>query len=118
MMLRFGEVLRPVSFLPVVCGPSLYFDQTEDTERIMRAFDKLRELALSPAETRAVLEETEGALMPDTHWFKSSYSSSGSDQCVEVSIIEAAVAVRDTKDRESGALSRPAQAWTALLTAL
>jgi transcriptional regulator with XRE-family HTH domain len=57
MMLRFGEVLRPVSFLPVVYGPSIYFDQTEDTERIMRAFNKLRELALSPAETRAVLEE-------------------------------------------------------------
>jgi hypothetical protein len=56
--------------------------------------------------------------MPDTHWFKSSYSSSGNDQCVEVRITDAAVDVRDTKARESGALTLPAHAWTALLTTL
>lgn len=55
-MLRFGEVLRPVGFLPVVYGPSTYFDKVTDTERIMRAFNKLRELALTPAETRSYLE--------------------------------------------------------------
>ncbi|SDX54019.1 Helix-turn-helix domain-containing protein [Amycolatopsis xylanica] len=57
IMLRFGAVLRPVGFVPVAYGPSVYFDETEDTERIMRAFNKLRELALSPAETKAVLEK-------------------------------------------------------------
>jgi transcriptional regulator with XRE-family HTH domain len=57
IMLRFGEVLRPVGFLSVLYGPSVYFDETEDTERIMRAFNKLRSLALSPEETRALLEK-------------------------------------------------------------
>jgi hypothetical protein len=55
-MLRFGRVLRPVALLPVVYGPSVYFDETEDTERVMRAFNKLRELALSPLRSRALLE--------------------------------------------------------------
>ncbi|HEU0087329.1 MAG TPA: helix-turn-helix transcriptional regulator [Pseudonocardiaceae bacterium] len=57
-MLRFGEVLRPVGFLPVVYGPSTYFDKTTDTERLLRAFNKLRELALSPEETRRYLESS------------------------------------------------------------
>jgi transcriptional regulator with XRE-family HTH domain len=55
-MLRFGEALRPVGFLPVVYGPSTYFDKVTDTERILRAFNKLRELALSPEETRRHFE--------------------------------------------------------------
>jgi transcriptional regulator with XRE-family HTH domain len=55
-MLRFGEALRPVGFLPVVYGPSTYFDKATDTERILRAFTKLRELALSPEETRRHFE--------------------------------------------------------------
>lgn len=57
-MLRFGEVLRPVGFLPVVYGPSTYFDKVTDTERLLRAFNKLRELALSPEETRRYLESS------------------------------------------------------------
>jgi hypothetical protein len=36
-------------------------------------------------------------------WFKSSYSGSSGDDCVEVAIAEQAVHVRDSKD-----LSRPA----------
>jgi transcriptional regulator with XRE-family HTH domain len=55
-MLRFGEVLRPVGFLHVVYGPSTYFDKATDTDRLARAFDKVRELALSPEETRKYLE--------------------------------------------------------------
>ncbi|MGQ0838150.1 helix-turn-helix domain-containing protein [Actinokineospora sp.] len=56
-MHRFGEVLRPVGFLPVVYGPSTYYDTVMDTERILRAFNKLRELAWSPEDTRSHLEE-------------------------------------------------------------
>ncbi|MDQ3403163.1 MAG: Scr1 family TA system antitoxin-like transcriptional regulator [Actinomycetota bacterium] len=55
-MLRFGDVLRPVGFLPVVYGPSTYFDKVADTERLLRAFNKLRELALSPEKTWEFLE--------------------------------------------------------------
>ncbi|GGM34506.1 transcriptional regulator [Longimycelium tulufanense] len=56
-VLHFGDVLRPVGFLPVVYGPSTYFDKTEDTNRLTRAFTRLRELALSPEDTRRVIEE-------------------------------------------------------------
>ncbi|OLT11066.1 hypothetical protein BJF78_27805 [Pseudonocardia sp. CNS-139] len=56
-MFRFGEALQPVGFLPTVYGPSAYFDRVTDTERIMRAFNKLRELAWSPEETRSHLEK-------------------------------------------------------------
>lgn len=56
IMLRFGDLLRPVGMLPVIYGPSTYFDQTEDTERMLRAFNKLRELALSPQDSRVLLE--------------------------------------------------------------
>ena len=56
-MLRFGDLLRPVGLLPVVYGPSTYFDKVADTERIMRAFNKLRELALSPEQTRRFLQD-------------------------------------------------------------
>jgi len=57
IMLRFGEVLRPVGFLPVAYGPSVYFDEVEDTERILRAFTRLRDLALSSEDTRVFLEK-------------------------------------------------------------
>ncbi|MFE9857511.1 DUF397 domain-containing protein [Streptomyces sp. NPDC005780] len=41
----------------------------------------------------------------DLAWFKSSYSGSQGDDCVEVAIVEQAVQVRDSKD-----MSRPALA--------
>ena len=56
-MLRFGEALQPVGFLPTVYGPSAYYDRVTDTERIMRAFNKIRELAWSPEKTREHLEK-------------------------------------------------------------
>lgn len=39
---------------------------------------------------------------PELAWFKSSYSGSQGDSCVEVAITEQAVCVRDSKD-----VSRP-----------
>jgi len=51
----------------------------------------------------------------DAGWFKSSYSSSGNDTCVEIRI-STAVEVRDTKDRDSGVLRLPAPAWEAFLS--
>ncbi|WP_158887524.1 DUF397 domain-containing protein [Amycolatopsis anabasis] len=46
-------------------------------------------------------------------WHKSSRSSTTSDQsaCVEVAFVEPAVAVRDSKQPEGGALVLPATAW-------
>ncbi|MEU6286916.1 DUF397 domain-containing protein [Streptomyces sp. NPDC046988] len=44
-------------------------------------------------------------------WFKSSYSSSGDGDCVEVATCPAAVHVRDTKDRRGPRLALSPAAW-------
>lgn len=58
--------------------------------------------------------------MTDMKWRKSSRSSGGTGNCVEVGVpVDAAdvsyVAVRDTKDRDGGTLSVSPEAWTAFL---
>jgi hypothetical protein len=50
-------------------------------------------------------------------WRKSSYSSTGGANCVEVASGDA-VAVRDTTDRGGITLSVPAGAWSAFLATL
>jgi Domain of unknown function (DUF397) len=43
----------------------------------------------------------------DPHWRKSSYSgNAGSANCVEAGIVPGAVLIRDTKNREHGAVLR------------
>ncbi|WP_367136055.1 helix-turn-helix domain-containing protein [Saccharothrix sp. HUAS TT1] len=56
-LLSFAEPAPPVGFVSVVYGPSPYLDQRSDTEALTRVFDQLRGMALSPAESRAALEE-------------------------------------------------------------
>ena len=52
-------------------------------------------------------------------WRKSSYSGGGNDgNCVEVAFAGPAVAVRDSKNTEAGALVVPAAEWRAFLAAL
>lgn len=52
----------------------------------------------------------------NTGWFKSSYSGSGNDSCIEVRMTaESSVGLRDTKDREAGALWLGSAVWAALL---
>ncbi|MHC0429728.1 DUF397 domain-containing protein [Streptomyces sp. O3] len=46
-------------------------------------------------------------------WFKSSYSGSGGDNCVEVAVLPQAVHVRDSKDTGLRPFSVSAAAWTA-----
>jgi hypothetical protein len=46
-------------------------------------------------------------------WFKSSYSDSGNDQCVEVRIDEDAVGVRDSKSSTTDAIWLTPTAWAA-----
>jgi hypothetical protein len=48
-------------------------------------------------------------------WFKSSYSDSGNDQCVEVRIDQDTVGVRDSKSPTAGAIWLPPTAWTEFL---
>jgi hypothetical protein len=44
-------------------------------------------------------------------WRKSSYSGNGGGDCVEVADASSVVMVRDTKDRDGGALAFTADAW-------
>lgn len=51
-------------------------------------------------------------------WRKTSYSSGNGGNCVEVGQHAAAVAVRDTKNRDGVTLSVPADAWAAFAASL
>ncbi|WLW55373.1 DUF397 domain-containing protein [Streptomyces sp. YU58] len=50
-------------------------------------------------------------------WFKSTYSSSGDGDCVEVALTPATVHVRDSKDREGARLAVSAVAWAEFMNA-
>ena len=63
ILLRLGPQLHPVGFLPVAYGPSTYLDDPEDTERVTRAFTRVRELAMSPEESRAAISALVSAEM-------------------------------------------------------
>ncbi|MFE8015138.1 DUF397 domain-containing protein [Streptomyces antibioticus] len=48
---------------------------------------------------------------PGVAWFKSSYSGSQSDDCVEVAIVEQAVFVRDSNDMTRPHFAVLAEEW-------
>jgi hypothetical protein len=45
-------------------------------------------------------------------WFKSSYSGSSGDNCIEVAKCSDAVRVRDSKDKEGGQLALSRTTWS------
>ncbi|WP_247196289.1 DUF397 domain-containing protein [Streptomyces sp. GESEQ-35] len=49
-------------------------------------------------------------------WFKSSYSSGGSGDCVEVALTPATIHVRDSKNRQAPALALSPTTWTEFIT--
>ncbi|MET9517623.1 DUF397 domain-containing protein [Streptomyces sp. NPDC002994] len=49
-------------------------------------------------------------------WFKSSYSGTGGDNCIEVTTSPDAVHVRDSKDEQGPQLSLTPRSWTAFVT--
>jgi len=53
-----------------------------------------------------------------TGWRKSSRSSNGASNCVEVGRVPGGAAVRDTKDRAAGHLTTTAAHWAAFITAI
>ncbi|WP_190815279.1 DUF397 domain-containing protein [Saccharopolyspora pogona] len=57
-------------------------------------------------------------LQSDTDWFKSSRSTGGSDNCVEVRLLDSVVRVRDSKAPDDGVLSFGTAAWNSFLTSL
>lgn len=57
-------------------------------------------------------------LQSDTGWFKSSRSTGGSDNCVEVRLQHDAVLVRDSKAPDDSVLAFGSAAWGAFLNSL
>jgi uncharacterized protein DUF397 len=54
--------------------------------------------------------------LPADRWRKSSYSSGGSGNCIEIQAADdGLLAVGDSKDRSRGAFAFPATAWTAFV---
>lgn len=54
--------------------------------------------------------------IPEHAWFKSSYSDSGGQNCVEAAHLAPGIAVRDSKNPTGPALLLPATAWTPFIT--
>lgn len=57
LVFGFGGKAPPVGMAKVVFGPEVYFDDPTDTAAMLRAFDRLRELALPPEESRQLINE-------------------------------------------------------------
>ncbi|GAA3064388.1 helix-turn-helix domain-containing protein [Actinokineospora globicatena] len=55
ILFGFGEWLRPIGFQSVQYGPSTYLDKDEDTARMARAFDRLRDLTLTRDESQRLI---------------------------------------------------------------
>ncbi|MFE7779244.1 DUF397 domain-containing protein [Streptomyces sp. NPDC057445] len=52
---------------------------------------------------------------PESAWFKSSYSSDGTGNCVEAAYLAPGVGIRDSKDKKSPALVFPKSSWAAFV---
>jgi hypothetical protein len=53
--------------------------------------------------------------VPESAWFKSSYSSGEGGECVEVAYAGETVHIRDSKDRSGPVLTVTPQAWAGLV---
>ncbi|MEV7411877.1 DUF397 domain-containing protein [Streptomyces althioticus] len=53
--------------------------------------------------------------VPDSAWFKSSYSTGSGGECIEVAVRPATVHVRDSKDTTRAALAIEPMAWAAFV---
>ncbi|TXC98763.1 DUF397 domain-containing protein [Streptomyces sp. ISID311] len=51
----------------------------------------------------------------DLDWFKSSYSSGGDGDCIEIATSPTTIHIRDSKDADGPQLAVPAQAWAAFV---
>lgn len=53
--------------------------------------------------------------VPEAAWRKSSYSTGGGGECLEVAAVPGAMLVRDSKRPAGGRLAVGAEAWTELV---
>ena len=85
----------------------------KEVSLLQQRYDTLRSQALTPqrlagpagADARRAMSTTELA------WFKSSYSGSQGDDCVEIAVTEEAIHVRDSKDVSRPGLSVGRDGW-------
>lgn len=56
--------------------------------------------------------------VPAEAWRKSTYSSGGNPNCVEVGPGKQTVGVRDTKNRDAGSLAVSHAAWTTFISSV
>jgi hypothetical protein len=54
-------------------------------------------------------------LAPERAWFKSSYSDSGGQNCIEATPLSPHLAIRDSKNTDGPALLVPSHAWAAFI---
>ncbi|MCD2463539.1 DUF397 domain-containing protein [Streptomyces sp. MBT42] len=54
-------------------------------------------------------------VVPESAWFKSSFSSGEGGECVEVAALRSAVHIRDSKDKTGPVLTVAPGAWGAFL---
>lgn len=59
--------------------------------------------------------ESPAQTLPESAWFKSSYSSGAGGECIEVAGRPGAVYVRDSKDSRRPMLSADPQCWAAFV---
>ncbi|GGO43805.1 hypothetical protein GCM10012287_07830 [Streptomyces daqingensis] len=59
--------------------------------------------------------ETVESALPESAWFKSSYSGGGGGECVEVAAAGGAVHVRDSKSAAGPVLTVGPEAWAGFL---
>ncbi|QDY79126.1 DUF397 domain-containing protein [Streptomyces qinzhouensis] len=55
-------------------------------------------------------------LVPETAWFKSSYSSQDNGNCIEVADLGLRIGVRDSKQKGGAALVVAPSAWSAFVS--
>ncbi|WP_405598142.1 DUF397 domain-containing protein [Streptomyces sp. NBC_01410] len=56
--------------------------------------------------------------IPNSAWFKSTYSGGNETECVETAFIEGSTAVRDSKQLRGQQLRVQAAAWTGFISAV
>ncbi|WP_406465593.1 DUF397 domain-containing protein [Streptomyces sp. NBC_01622] len=55
---------------------------------------------------------------PELAWFKSSYSSGGDGDCVEIATCPSTIRIRDSKDKQGPQLALSPTAWTEFIRTL
>jgi transcriptional regulator with XRE-family HTH domain len=121
---HFGDRGTPVGYAPALPGPAVYYDDSRDIATMLRAFDRVWQLALSKEESRQLIENVGKELrakaspVHDIGWFKSTRSSGGSEGCVEVLITDTAVGVRDSKNQAGPSFTVPTGAWIPFVAAI